>query len=285
MSAYSMPLCTIFTKCPAPSVPMWVQHGAPSTCAEIFSRIGPSDSYDLADPPGMMDGPFSAPSSPPETPQPTKWMPFSCSAACRRRVSSNFALPPSMMMSPGSTSSASSSMTASVGPPALTMIRIFRGTAREATKSAEDSDGTKVPSPPKSSISAFVFAYDRLCTAVTNPLRAKLRARLEPITARPVTPISAFGVVSVISKPPGNGKTVRTNQQPSAPLPAARGGVSLGSGGASADSSLHRGGNSRSVGAAGGRRLHRLDHQPHLTHRDRAAGAGGDVVDRRADQT
>ena len=44
MSAYSMPLCTIFTKCPAPSVPMCVQHGAPSTCAEIFSRIGPSDS-------------------------------------------------------------------------------------------------------------------------------------------------------------------------------------------------------------------------------------------------
>ena len=27
MSAYSMPLCTIFTKWPAPSAPMWVQHG------------------------------------------------------------------------------------------------------------------------------------------------------------------------------------------------------------------------------------------------------------------
>ena len=43
MSAYSMPLWTIFTKWPAPSVPMWVQHGAPSTCALIFSRIGPND--------------------------------------------------------------------------------------------------------------------------------------------------------------------------------------------------------------------------------------------------
>ena len=32
MSAYSMPLCTIFTKWPAPSGPTWVQHGAPSTC-------------------------------------------------------------------------------------------------------------------------------------------------------------------------------------------------------------------------------------------------------------
>ena len=41
MSAYSMPLCTIFTKWPAPSAPTWVQQGSPSTCAEIFSNIGP----------------------------------------------------------------------------------------------------------------------------------------------------------------------------------------------------------------------------------------------------
>src|SRR6476469_2066984 len=229
MSAYSMPLCTILTKWPAPSVPMCVQQGAPSTFAEIFSRIGPSDSYDLAEPPGMIDGPFSAPSSPPETPQPTKWMPFSCNAACLRRVSSNLAFPPSMMMSPGSTSAANSSITASVGPPALTMIRIFRGTASEATKSADDSDGTNVPSPPKSSISALVLAYDRLCTAVTKPLRAKLRARLEPITARPVTPISAFGVVSLIVQASGSGKSVLTSAQPSAPLADAHGGVHPGS--------------------------------------------------------
>ena len=42
MSAYSMPLCTIFTKCPAPSVPTWVQHGVPSTCAAMDSITGPS---------------------------------------------------------------------------------------------------------------------------------------------------------------------------------------------------------------------------------------------------
>ncbi len=96
----------------------------------------------------MIDGPFNAPSSPPDTPQPTKWIPRWARAACRRRVSANWALPPSMMMSPGSTRSASSSMTASVGPPALTMIRILRGVASEATKSAVDSDGTNVPSPP-----------------------------------------------------------------------------------------------------------------------------------------
>ena len=44
MSAYSMPLCTIFTKCPAPSGPTWVQQGAPSDAfAAIVSSSGPSD--------------------------------------------------------------------------------------------------------------------------------------------------------------------------------------------------------------------------------------------------
>ena len=41
MSAYSMPLCTILTKWPAPSGPMCVQQGVPSTCALIVSSIGP----------------------------------------------------------------------------------------------------------------------------------------------------------------------------------------------------------------------------------------------------
>ena len=44
MSAYSMPLWTIFTKWPAPSGPMCVQHGVPSTCAEMDSSSGPRDS-------------------------------------------------------------------------------------------------------------------------------------------------------------------------------------------------------------------------------------------------
>ena len=44
MSAYSMPLWTIFTKCPAPSGPTWVAQGTPSTFAEMASSIGPRDS-------------------------------------------------------------------------------------------------------------------------------------------------------------------------------------------------------------------------------------------------
>ena len=44
MSAYSMPLWTIFTKWPAASGPTWAQHGVPSTCAAIDSITGPSTS-------------------------------------------------------------------------------------------------------------------------------------------------------------------------------------------------------------------------------------------------
>ena len=38
MSAYSMPLCTILTKWPAPSWPTWVTHGSPSATAAIDSQ-------------------------------------------------------------------------------------------------------------------------------------------------------------------------------------------------------------------------------------------------------
>src|ERR1700740_1912458 len=61
MSEYSMPLCTILTKWPAPSGPMWVQHGTPSTCAEISSSSGPSDTYDSAGPPRLSEGACGGP--------------------------------------------------------------------------------------------------------------------------------------------------------------------------------------------------------------------------------
>ncbi len=146
MSAYSMPLCTIFTKCPAPSGPTCVVQGTPSTFAAIASSMGPRACHDSAEPPGMIDGPLSAPSSPPDTPMPTKWMPWSRRAASRRRVSMKCALPPSMIMSPGSSSGANSSITASVAAPAFTMITRRRGRSRLATNSSAVWAGTKVPS-------------------------------------------------------------------------------------------------------------------------------------------
>ena len=56
ISPYSMPLWTIFTKWPAPFSPTQSQQGEPSST--------------LAEPPGIMEGPFRAPSSPPDTPVP-----------------------------------------------------------------------------------------------------------------------------------------------------------------------------------------------------------------------
>ncbi len=161
MSAYSMPLCTIFTKWPAPSVPMWVTHGSPSATAAIDLRIGPRVSQASFDPPGMIEGPFSAPSSPPEMPVPTKLRPFSRRSCSRRMVSWKFALPPSTMMSPSSNRSASCSMTASVPLPACTMMIAVRGLDSEATKSSIDSDAMK-PASACSFSSSSVRAYVRL---------------------------------------------------------------------------------------------------------------------------
>ncbi len=84
----------------------------------------------------MIDGPLSAPSSPPEMPAPTKLMPVSRTAFSRRMVSVNSALPPSTMMSPGSKTSTSSSMTASVPLPACTMMIAVRGFASESANSS-----------------------------------------------------------------------------------------------------------------------------------------------------
>ena len=64
-----MPLCTILTKWPAPLSPMWVTHGSPSALAAMDSKIGLRVFQDSSEPPGIMDGPSRAPSSPPDTPQ------------------------------------------------------------------------------------------------------------------------------------------------------------------------------------------------------------------------
>ena len=71
MSPYSIPLWTIFTKWPAPSLPTQSQQGVPSsTLAAMAWKIGFTAGQAAGEPPGMIDGPLSAPSSPPETPVP-----------------------------------------------------------------------------------------------------------------------------------------------------------------------------------------------------------------------
>lgn len=53
-------------------------------------------------PPGINEGPYLAPSSPPETPVPTNKIFFSFSSLVRRLVSKYSELPPSIIISPGS---------------------------------------------------------------------------------------------------------------------------------------------------------------------------------------
>ena len=83
MSPYSMPLWTILTKWPAPSGPTWVTHGPASVLrGDRLEHVLDARAHASSDPPGMIDGPKRAPSSPPDTPQPTKWMP----ARAQRRL-------------------------------------------------------------------------------------------------------------------------------------------------------------------------------------------------------
>jgi hypothetical protein len=186
-----MPLCTIFTKWPAPSGPTCATHAVPSTSAAIEVRIGARRAHACSEPPGMIDGPLRAPSSPPETLQPTKYKPCSASAASRRQVSAKWALPQSTTMSPAPSNGASSSITAPVAGPACTIAITARGAFSDATKSLTDSAGTTSPSCPCRRTSARVRCGERLCTATAWPCRARLRAKLRPITASPVTPMSA----------------------------------------------------------------------------------------------
>src|SRR4051812_19673085 len=137
----------------------------------------------------MIDGPCSAPSSPPETPVPMNRRPRSRHSSVRRRVSRKRELPPSITMSPPSSSGSSASITPSTGAPALTMTMIRRGLSSESTNSSSDSPGVNWPSDPYSDMNSRVRSAERLCTATGTSRLAMLRARLAPITASPVTPI------------------------------------------------------------------------------------------------
>jgi hypothetical protein len=66
-------------------------------------------------------------------------------------------LPPSITMSPSSSNGVNSSITASVGAPALTMMMIWRGFCRLATSCSAVSAATKSPSCPCCSIKSLVL--------------------------------------------------------------------------------------------------------------------------------
>ena len=131
-----MPLCTILTKCPAPSRPTQSQQGSPcGVLAEMACKMGLTNGQASSLPPGIIDGPLRAPSSPPDTPAPIKRMPLAASSCVRRVESGKFALPPSMMMSPSSRCGNNWAIKSSTTVPARTINMIFRGFSSFSTKS------------------------------------------------------------------------------------------------------------------------------------------------------
>lgn len=64
----------------------------------MFLRYGQAFIF----PPGINDGPYRAPSSPPETPEPTNSKPFLANVLVRRWVSWYSEFPPSIIISPSS---------------------------------------------------------------------------------------------------------------------------------------------------------------------------------------
>lgn len=73
-------------------------------------------------PPGISEGPYRAPSSPPLTPEPTKRKPCFFKSSQRRVVSWYSEFPPSMIKSPGDRSGVSCLIKSSTADPAVREI-------------------------------------------------------------------------------------------------------------------------------------------------------------------
>ena len=206
---------------------MCTTQGAPSTWAAMLSKIGRITSQVLAGPPGMMAGPLRAPSSPPDTPAPTKRRPRPDNHVSRRSVSVYRLLPPSMMMSPASMNGKSDSITASTAAPALTMIMTLRGRASEATKSPKVCAPVR-RLPTWAARNSSVTVAVRLNTLTLKPRLSTFSTKFWPITARPMRPKSLktlFMAGSIGRSEGGRDCAVA----PLALAPGLRHGLSLGS--------------------------------------------------------
>ena len=124
-----MPLWMVLTKWPAPSGPISAAQGSPSNLAETSSRIFSTRFHACVVPPAMIEGPWRAPTSPPETPMPRNSKPWAPSSFTRRWVSRKLALPASISRSPWTISRPILSASSSTGGPAITMRTIGRGGA------------------------------------------------------------------------------------------------------------------------------------------------------------
>ncbi len=195
-----MPLCTILTKCPAPPSPTQSQQGISPwrpTFAQMLWKMGLTYSHAAFEPPGIIAGPFSAPSSPPETPVPMNSSPLLSTYAARLAVSGKWLFPPSMMISPGSKTASNFSIYSSTGLPALTISITFRGTERLACKSSNVRQPMMFLPAALPLTKLSTFSTVRLYTATVKPLDSMFIARFSPITASPIKPISACFMLSI----------------------------------------------------------------------------------------
>ncbi len=155
-------------------------------------------------PPGMMEGPKRAPSSPPETPVPMNRMPLAARSLVRRLESVKSELPPSMMMSPFSRKGRTWSMVWSTTSPALTMIMTRRGLLRRPQNSSIEWAPTTCVPLASLLMKSSTLETVRLKTATLYPWSFILRTRFCPMTARPIKPMSqlAFSIEALSESSP-----------------------------------------------------------------------------------
>src|SRR6266404_661371 len=139
MSPYSIPLCTISTKRPAPEGPTCAY---PSSGARAV-KTGSSRFTGSSSPPAMRQKPTFSPQIPPDTPTSTKWTPLASASPCRRCESRKFELPPSMMTSPFSAMPSSCWNASSVIFPAGIISQNARG-ASSCVFSSSSEDAVRL---------------------------------------------------------------------------------------------------------------------------------------------
>src|SRR4051812_18371391 len=169
MRPYSMPLCTIFTKWPAPDGPTCAY---PPSGARV-RNAGSTTATAASSPPTIRQYPTSRPQMPPETPASTKLMPACFACSCRRCESWKFELPPSTTMSPSSSRLSSSWNAPSVGGPAGIISQTTRGASSWSTSSCSV---LAVPPPER----AYVFT--------SCPFSSSRITMFPPIRPRPTIP-------------------------------------------------------------------------------------------------
>ena len=150
----------------------------------------------------MMLGPCSAPSSPPETPVPTK-----CRPVLAQRLLAAAGVGEVRVAAVDDDVAGLQQRHQLVDHRVGGAAGLDHDDDRARALQRRDEVGRSTrsartcPRAPYSATRLRVRSGERLCTATGNPCRARLRARLRPITASPVTPICAVACCVIRTRP------------------------------------------------------------------------------------